>query len=216
MDTGLIAQHSEVVMSFPEPFYRWRPHPWHGLEIGSKPPRHVNAYIEITPFDFVKYEIDKTTGYMRVDRPQQTSSQPPTLYGFVPRTFCSRRVHALCETADRGDLDPLDICVISERPITRAEVILRSRVLGGIKMIDGGEADDKIIAVLENDTIWGNVQDIKDLPDVFTERLRHYFATYKMTPSKPTKISIEGVYGCDHACQVVEAAVADYNEEFGQ
>jgi inorganic pyrophosphatase len=212
----LIAQHSEVVMSFPEPFYRWRPHPWHGLEIGSKPPRHVNAYIEITPFDFVKYEIDKTTGYMRVDRPQQTSSQPPTLYGFVPRTFCSRRVHALCETADRGDLDPLDICVISERPITRAEVILRSRVLGGIKMIDGGEADDKIIAVLENDTIWGNVQDIKDLPDVFTERLRHYFATYKMTPSKPTKISIEGVYGCDHACQVVEAAVADYNEEFGQ
>jgi inorganic pyrophosphatase len=216
MDTGLIAQHSEVVMSFPEPFYRWRPHPWHGLDIGSKPPRHVNAYIEITPFDFVKYEIDKTTGYMRVDRPQQTSSQPPTLYGFVPRTFCSRRVHALCETADRGDLDPLDICVISERPITRAEVILRSRVLGGIKMIDGGEADDKIIAVLENDTIWGNVQDIKDLPEVFTERLRHYFATYKMTPSKPTKISIEGVYGCDHACQVVEAAVADYNEEFGQ
>ncbi len=203
-------------MRFPEPFYRWRPHPWHWLEIGSKPPRHVNAYIEITPFDFVKYEIDKTTGYMRVDRPQQTSSQPPTLYGFVPRTFCSRRVHALCETADRGDLDPLDICVISERPITRAEVILRSRVLGGIKMIDGGEADDKIIAVLENDTIWGNVQDIKDLPDVFTERLRHYFATYKMTPNKPTKISIEGVYGCDHACQVVEAAVADYNEEFGQ
>ncbi len=202
-------------MRFPDPFYRWRPHPWHGLELGRDPPRHVNAYIEITPFDFVKYEVDKTTGYVRVDRPQQTSSQPPTLYGFIPRTFCSRRVHALCDTADRGDLDPLDICVISERPITRAEVILRSRVLGGIQMIDGGEADDKIIAVLENDTIWGDVQDIKDLPEVFTDRLRHYFATYKMTPNEPTKISIEGVYSCDHAFRVIEAAVADYDEEFG-
>ncbi len=71
-------------MTFPNPFYRWRPHPWHGLEIGPNPPQLVHAYIEITPFDLVKYEVEKTTGYLKVDRPQRSSSQPPTLYGFVP------------------------------------------------------------------------------------------------------------------------------------
>jgi inorganic pyrophosphatase len=203
-------------MSFPAPFYRWRPHPWHGLETGSKPPRVVNAYIEITPYDLVKYEIDKTTGYLRVDRPQQTSSQPPTLYGFVPRTYCSKRVHALCPNAERGDDDPLDVCVVSERQINRAEVILGARVLGGFKMIDGGEADDKIIAVLDSDKFWADAQDIKDLPDILIERLRHYFATYKMAPNEPNKIVIEEVYNCDHAMKVVEAAMADYDEEFGR
>ena len=98
-------------------FSQWRPHPWHGLETGRDPPLHVNAYIEITPFDLIKYEVDKTTGYLRVDRPQRTSSQPPALYGFIPRTFCGERVRALCPGAVRGDGDPLDICVISERPI---------------------------------------------------------------------------------------------------
>ena len=73
-------------MSFPQPFYKWRPHPWHGLEIGPEPPLLVSAYIELTPFDLIKYEIDKTTGYLKVDRPQQTSSQPPSLYGIIPRT----------------------------------------------------------------------------------------------------------------------------------
>ena len=71
----------------PKPFSTYRPHPWHGLEVGPNPPEMVNAFIEITPFDLVKYEIDKKTGYMRVDRPQLTSSTPPTLYGFIPRTL---------------------------------------------------------------------------------------------------------------------------------
>jgi inorganic pyrophosphatase len=125
-------------------------------------------------------------------------------------------VQALCEEkAERGDEDPLDICVVSERQISRAEVILRSRVLGGIQMIDGGEADDKIIAVLENDNFWGGSQDIKELPETLIERLQHYFATYKMVPGKPNKISVETVYGCEHAMKVVEAAMADYDEEFG-
>lgn len=70
-------------MSIPTPFFNWRPHPWHGLEVGKHPPRLVNAYIEISPFDLIKYEVDKVTGYLRVDRPQRTSSQPPTLYGFI-------------------------------------------------------------------------------------------------------------------------------------
>ena len=140
-------------MTFPKPFYKWRPHPWHGLEVGKNPPEHVQAYIEITPYDLVKYEVDKETGYMRVDRPQRTSSQPPALYGFIPRTFCGKRVGDLSEVAGKGDRDPLDICVISERPIARAEVILNTRVLGGLPMIDHGEADDKIIAVLETDNM---------------------------------------------------------------
>ena len=106
-------------MSFPSPFYRWRPHPWHGLESGPNPPREVNAYIELTPFDLVKYEIDKETGYIRVDRPQRTSSQPPSLYGFIPRTYCGTRVGKLMKEAKGGDEDPLDICVISERPVSR-------------------------------------------------------------------------------------------------
>ena len=95
-------------MPFPAPFYRWRPHPWHGLGPGADPPRRVDAYIEMTPFDHVKYEVDKVTGYMRVDRPQRSSSTPPALYGFVPRTYCGRRVGALSERAKKGDGDPLE------------------------------------------------------------------------------------------------------------
>ena len=105
-------------------FYQWRPHPWHGLEVGPDPPLIVHAYIEITPFDLIKYEVDKATGYLRVNRPQRTSSLPPTLYGFIPRTYCAERVKALSPKAEQGDHDPLDICVLSERLISRAEVIL--------------------------------------------------------------------------------------------
>jgi inorganic pyrophosphatase len=202
-------------MSFPSPFYRWRPHPWHGLGVGPQPPKLVHAYIEITPFDLVKYEVDKTTGYLCVDRPQRSSSLPPTLYGFIPRTYCGQRVAALMPNATRGDYDPLDICVISERPITRSEVILRARVVGGLPMCDGGEADDKIIAVLENDTFWTHVEDIADLPDLLVERLRHYFSTYKLIPGEVSQVSIDAVYNRDHAEKVILAAMADYEEEHG-
>jgi inorganic pyrophosphatase len=202
-------------MPFPNPFYRWRPHPWHGLETGPKPPISVHAYIEITPFDTVKYEIDKKTGYLRVDRPQRTSSQPPTLYGFIPRTFCGTRVGKMMPGAKKGDGDPLDICVFSERPISRSEVLLNVRVIGGLQMLDNGEADDKIVAVLENDGLWGKVDDISDLSGLLTERLRHYFLTYKLLPGETGNIAIDQIYGKEHACKVVEAAIADYEDEFG-
>ncbi len=202
-------------MSLPSPFYRWRPHPWHGLEVGPDPPRIVHAYIEITPFDLVKYEIDKVTGYIRVDRPQRTSSLPPTLYGFIPRTYSAARVHALSPEAERGDGDPLDICVISERPLTRPEVILKARVVGGLQAIDGGEADDKIFAVLDNDEFWDGVGDVSELPAILVERLRHYFATYKMEPGGRSQMLIKQVYDREHALQVVAAAMADYDQAFG-
>ncbi|MHC4947334.1 MAG: inorganic pyrophosphatase [Planctomycetota bacterium] len=202
--------------TFPAPFYRWRPHPWHGLDAGPGSPGVVNAYIEITPFDLIKYEVDKVTGYLRVDRPQRSSSQPPALYGFIPRTFSGDRVAALSPGAERGDGDPMDICVVSERPISRAEILLSAKVVGGLQVLDQGEADDKIIAVLENDNVWGRAADVGDLPDVLIERLRHYFSTYKLVPGSEAAIRIESTYGHEHACRVVEASLADYEQEFGE
>ncbi len=203
-------------MTFAAPFYRWRPHPWHGLDPGPDAPRVVQAYIEITPFDLVKYEVDKTTGYVRVDRPHRGSSQPPTLYGFVPQTFCGRRVSELSPQAEKGDGDPIDICVISERPINRAEIIVNARIVGGLQVVDNQEADDKIIAVLANDNIWANANDVSDLPDAYIDRLQHYFSTYKQMPDEKTVISIESIYGCQHAQQVITAALEDYDEEYGR
>jgi inorganic pyrophosphatase len=204
-------------MSFPQPFFRWRPHPWHGLEVGPQPPSIVHAYIELTPFDRVKYELDKKTGYLRVDRPNRTSAFAPTLYGFVPQTFCGKRVKALMPEASDGDRDPLDICVISERAITNPETIVNARVVGGLPMLDQGEADDKIIAVLENDQMWSGVNDVSELPKVLVDRLRHYFSVYKaLTPDEAARVKIDAPYGREHALTVVRAAMADYVDEFGE
>ncbi len=198
-----------------KPYYRWRPHPWHGLEVGPDPPSLVHAYIEITPFDFVKYEVDKETGYLKVDRPQRTSSQPPALYGFIPRTYCGTNVAALEPEVNRSDGDPLDILVVSERPIMHPEVILRARVVGGVRMIDGGESDDKIIAILEKDSFWAKVEDVSDLPAGLIERVRHYFATYKLLPGIDSQVIIKETINRAHALQVVEASMQDYLDEYG-
>lgn len=195
-------------------FNHWRPHPWHGLELGPKPPYVVHAFIEITPFDFVKYEVDKKTGFLRVDRPHRTSSLPPTLYGFIPQTYCGDRVRDLMPGAGAGDHDPLDICIISSRRIDHNEIILNARVVGGLPMVDNGEADDKIIAVLDNDDIWEPVRDVSDLPDSLVDRLRHYFQTYKTLPGEEEKVQVGRPYGREHAAKVIEAASADYDQEF--
>ena len=202
-------------MTFPRPFHTFRPHPWHGLEPGPEAPRIVRAYVEITPFDLIKYEVDKVTGYLKVDRPQQTSSLPPTLYGFIPRTYCGAAVAALSPGAERGDGDPLDICVLSERPITRAEIVLPARVIGGLLMLDNREADDKIVAVLDNDPVWAEVEDIEGLPRPLLDRLTHYFSTYKLRPGGENQVSVERRYGREHAYRVIEAALADYAREAG-
>ena len=203
-------------MPFPKPFYRWRPHPWHGLEIGPEPPKFVTAYVEITPFDSVKYEVDKSTGYLMVDRPYRTSSQPPALYGFIPRTYCGGAVCQLSPDAKQGDQDPLDICVLSERPIQKSDITLTAKVVGGIQMIDAGEADDKIISVLVNDNLWGEANDLSELPPVLIERLKHYFATYKMKQNAPTDTKVEVIYGAEHAHQVILASMKDYDDIYGQ
>jgi inorganic pyrophosphatase len=198
-------------------FERYRPHPWHGLPVGPNPPEVVNAYIEITPFDTVKFEIDKETGYLHVDRPQAFNSLPPTLYGFIPRTYCGEKVAALAGTV-KGDGDPLDVCVLSERPINRADILLKARPVGGLLMIDGGEADDKIIAVLDQDPVWGGARDIGEVPQSLVERIRHYFLTYKWKPGeeKGADVSVDRVYGASDAAKVIDASIADYDERFGR
>lgn len=202
-------------MAFPTPFFRFRPHPWHGIDVGPEAPRVVHAYIEITPFDLIKYEVDKTTGYLRVDRPQESSSVPPTLYGFIPRTYCADRVGGLVGSGVRGDGDPLDICVLSERPIARAEIVLNARVVGGLKVVDRGEADDKIVAVLDNDRFWSGAHDIGDIPELLVQRLAHYFSTYKLRPDQAAPIAIQSIYDREEAFRVIRASMEDYAAEAG-
>ncbi|MFT4520282.1 MAG: inorganic pyrophosphatase [Halioglobus sp.] len=198
-------------------FNRWRRHPWHGLRAHTDEMAEdiVQVYIEMTPDDTVKYELDKASGFLMVDRPQRTTSSPPSLYGFIPRTYCAEEVAKRCPDVDIADGDPLDICVFSERHITRADIVLKARVVGGIQMIDDGEADDKIVAVLDGDNMWGNVQDIADLPNIQTERLQHYFSTYKMVPGKNIDIKVDFVYGREEALKVIAASQVDYENHFG-
>lgn len=198
----------------------FRPHPWHGLHPGPRFPEIVQAYIEIVPTDGVKYEIDKHSGYLKVDRPQRFSSFCPTLYGFVPQTLCGEQVaaHAIpgSPPVTRGDGDPLDICVLTDRPISRGEILLEARPIGGLRMIERGEADDKIIAVLLGDPTYGNAADIGQLPSAVIDRLRHYFLTYKAIPGETAAtISVDPVYGAMEARAVLTAARADYVDAFG-
>ena len=195
-------------------FSRWRPHPWHGLDPGPSPPSLVNVFVEITPFDLVKYEVDKVSGYLKVDRAQRTSSLPPSIYGFIPQTYADADVAALMPGATRGDRDPLDICVLSERPISRAEVILHASVVGGLPMLDGGEADDKILAVLRDDPLYGDIREIDDVPGALVDRLIHYFSTYKLPRSGDGPVSVGEPYGRGHAETVILAAMSDYRREF--
>src|SRR5690606_14199009 len=120
---------------------------------------------------------------------------------------------------ERGDGDPLDVCVLSERPISRAEVLLRARVVGGIPMRDAGEADDKIVSVLEGDPVYGGMRDLAELPPPLVSRLVHYFATYKLGPDLesggPRGVTLGTPYGHAHAERVVRAAMDDYLEAYG-
>lgn len=203
-------------MQKPAPY---RPHPWHGVDPGPSFPTTVIAYIEIVPTDGVKYEIDKHSGYLKVDRPQRFSNFCPTLYGFVPRTYCMDRVAACAiegaTLTDRGDGDPLDICVLTDRPISRGEILLEARPIGGLRMVEREQADDKIIAVLIGDPTFGELKEISELPRAVTDRLRHYFLTYKAIPGEePSRITVDPVYSSRDARAVLEASRADYDAEF--
>src|SRR5688500_14905883 len=126
--------------------------PWHGVSPGSGAPAVLTCFIEIVPTDTVKYELDKDTGILKVDRPQKYSNICPTLYGFIPQTLCAERVaeRTIQRTGREdiiGDDDPLDICVLTEKHFTHGDFLLHAIPIGGFRMLDGNEADDKIIAV---------------------------------------------------------------------
>jgi inorganic pyrophosphatase len=195
-------------------------HPWHGIPLYGKEPNVVNAFIEVTPSDTVKYELDKTTGLLGIDRPQLFSNICPTLYGMLPQTYCGQRVAEICSTKFGrkdivGDADPLDICVLTEKLITTGNILLRAIPIGGIKLIDNNEADDKIVAVLKDDALYGDWQDISQCPSKVLERLEHYFLTYKKAPnSKGNKCEIIDIYGREEALELIKLASEDYQEKF--
>lgn len=196
-------------------------HPWHGVSPGPRSPELVNAYIEIVPTDAVKYELDKASGHLRVDRPQRFSSMCPTLYGFIPQTFCGREVGELVErrtgrTGVDGDKDPMDICVLSEKTFAQGNFFVRARPIGGLRMIDGLQADDKIVAVLEDDLAYGRILEIADVPQGLVDRLQHYFLSYKQLPGDvPKKVEITHVYDRTEALDVITRSLRDYQAEFG-
>lgn len=195
-------------------------HPWHGVQLGKKAPEIVTSFVEIVPSDTVKYEIDKDTGFLKVDRPQLFSNICPALYGFLPQTYCDERVAAYCNEKTGlnvvGDGDPLDICILSEKSITHGNILLQSIPVGGFRMIDGDEADDKIIAVMKGDLVYGHYRSIEDMPELVIDRLRHYFLTYKQIPGAgESKCQITHTYGRDEAMEVIQLSQEDYQERFG-
>ncbi len=198
----------------------FRAHPWHGVSIGEQAPEIVTVYVEMTPTDNVKYELDKESGLLKVDRPQRYSSVCPTLYGFVPQTYSGDSSAAFCrEKTGRndivGDSDPLDICVLSEKPIRKSNVLLRAVPIGGLRMLDGNEADDKIIAAMVDDETFGEMRRIEECPSRLVDRMRHYFLTYKQAPDAVDKVcEITHIYGREEAQEVIRRAQEDYRRSY--
>ena len=206
--------------------FHFKAHPWHGIstyshedEKGLK--ERLNVYVELTPTDGVKYELDKSHGHIKVDRPQKYSNLCPTLYGFIPRTYCGSEVGQFCcKQAQRddvhGDGDPLDICVLTEKPISHVGILITAIPIGGLRMIDHGQADDKILAVLADDITYGGWRSIAEVPKGLIDRLRQYFLTYKQSPdSTQHSVEITHVFDREEAIQIIAAAQHDYKAEYG-
>lgn len=200
---------------------KFKAHPWHGISAGENAPEVVQVYVEIVPTDTIKYEVDKVSGYLKVDRPQKFSNIIPALYGFIPRTYCDQEVHRLAvesgsEDVTSGDHDPLDILVLSSHNIHAGNFLMDAIPIGGFKMIDKGEADDKIVAVMVGDQSYGHFRDISELPRAEISRLQHYFLTYKNLPTEEAKCRIDLVYGAEHARAVIVGSQKDYETKFGE
>jgi inorganic pyrophosphatase len=199
----------------------FRAHPWHGVAIGKNAPAVVTTYVEVVPSDTVKYELDKTTGLLKIDRPQKFSNVCPTLYGFIPRTLCADRVGGFCaERTGRpgmvGDGDPLDVCVLTEKAIPHGDILLQAIPIGGLRLIDKNEADDKIIAVMQQDAAYGGWREMSDCPALLIDRLKHYFLTYKEPPgSTDHKMEITHLYDRQEAYEVIRRSQEDYKAHFG-
>ncbi len=196
-----------------------RAHPWHAIASRAAVPDVFHAFIELVPGDTVKFEVDRLTGHLLLDRPQQYSSQCPAPYGFIPRTACGPRVAQRCTEcageAIQGDGDPIDICVLTEKQFAHGNCLVRARPIGGLRMVDRGQANDKIIAVLESDLAYGALRNLSECPATLLERLKHYFLTYKQRPDDDSKVRLVGIYGRDEALEMISLSVLDYSERWG-
>lgn len=174
-------------------------HPWHGANFGNKAPGVVNALIEIPQGSRTKYEIDKETGLLKVDRVIYSSFHYPVNYGFIPQTLGQ-------------DNDPLDILVLCSQSI-QSLCLVEATVIGNMQMIDSGEKDDKIIAVAMKDPSVNHITDIKEMPKHFINELRNYFEQYKVLEDK--EVQIEEFQNKEVAYQVIEEAIDLYKKKFG-
>ena len=173
-------------------------HPWHGAHYGNKSPEIVNALIEIPQGSRAKYEIDKTTGLLKLDRVVYSSFHYPVNYGFIPQTL-----------GDDGD--PLDILVMCGEAI-QPLCLVEATVIGNMQMIDNGEKDDKIIAVATKDPTVNHITDVNELPKHFIAVLKNYFENYKVLENKVVEIDEfqdkEAAYG------IIKRAIDFYIKKF--
>jgi inorganic pyrophosphatase len=173
-------------------------HPWHGATYGSKAPATVNALVEIPQGSRSKYEVDKETGLLRLDRVIYSSFHYPVNYGFIPQTLGL-------------DNDPLDILVLCSQPI-QSLCLVEANVIGNMQMIDSGQADDKIIAVAAKDPSVNHIRRMDELPHHFLLELRNFFEQYKVLENK--KVAIDNFQDQELAFKVISAAIKLYMETF--
>lgn len=173
-------------------------HPWHGVHYGEKAPRIVTAVIEISQGSRCKYEIDKESGLLKLDRVIYSSFYYPVNYGFIPQTY-------------GDDKDPLDILVITSLPV-QPLTLMEAKVIGVMQMIDSGDADDKVIAVANNDPAVNHYNNIEELPQHFFDELRHFFEEYKRLEKKT--VIVEEFGDKATALNVITDAIQFYKDKF--
>ena len=173
-------------------------HPWHGISYGEAAPRIVTAVIEIPQGSRAKYEIDKESGLLKLDRVIYSSFYYPCNYGFIPQTY-------------GDDKDPLDILVITTLPV-QAMCLMEAKVVGVMQMVDSGDADDKIIAVAAKDPGVNHYNNIEELPKHFFDELRHFFQEYKKLENKTVVVEEFGDKAT--ALKIIEEAILFYKENF--
>ena len=174
-------------------------HPWHGVHYGDGAPQTVTALIEISQGSRTKYEIDKKTGLLKLDRIIYSSFHYPVNYGFIPQTLGL-------------DNDPLDILVISSQSI-QPLCLVEATVIGNMQMIDTGDKDDKIIAVAAKDPSVNHIKDVNELPRHFFNELKNYFEQYKVLENK--QVQIDNFQNKEEAFLVITEAIDLYKQKYG-
>jgi inorganic pyrophosphatase len=174
--------------------------PWHNVSPGNKLPDIVNGIIEIPKGSRAKYELDKESGLLKLDRVLYSSVYYPANYGFIPQTYCD-------------DKDPLDILILSQIDIVPM-CIVSAKVIGVMRMLDNGEADDKIIAVAEGDPSVSHINDISELPQHFVSELRNFFEDYKKLEKKT--VVVEDFFNKNTAIQILHDSFKMYKKYFEQ